>query len=79
MASPLFAESVYKGHLGYHWSSSIAAFLGAALGVCPFVLFFYGKQIRAKSRFSLQLQKLEREEQERREKAKGEKGTAQEA
>lgn len=70
MAVPLFAEQVYEGHLGYHWASSLAGFLGAALGVVPFVLFFYGKQIRAKSRFSLQLQKMEKEQEEREEREK---------
>lgn len=59
LAFPLFTEQMYQ-NLGYQWASSLAGFLGAALGVIPFVLFVYGERIRGKSRFSLQLQELEK-------------------
>lgn len=60
LAVPLFAINIYE-NLGYQWASSLAGFLGLLLGVIPFVLFFYGKEIRARSPASLQLQKLEDE------------------
>ncbi|GAC97838.1 multidrug transporter [Pseudozyma hubeiensis SY62] len=53
---PLFVEKMYYG-LGYQWASTLSAFLGAVLGVVPFILFFYGKKIRAKSKISQALQK----------------------
>ncbi|PWN21328.1 MFS general substrate transporter [Microstroma glucosiphilum] len=59
LAFPLFTEQMYH-NLGYQWASSLAGFLGAALGVVPFVLFIYGDRIRAKSRFSMQLLELEK-------------------
>ncbi|CDS00158.1 related to multidrug resistant protein [Sporisorium scitamineum] len=52
---PLFAEKLYHG-LGYQWASTLSALLGTALGVVPFVLFRYGKRIRAKSKISQTLQ-----------------------
>lgn len=54
---PLFVEQMYQ-NLGYQWASSLAGFLGAALGIVPFVLLMYGHKIRAKSKFSLELQRL---------------------
>lgn len=56
-AFPLFVDAAYK-NLGYQWASSLAGFLGAALGIVPFVLLAAGHRIRAKSRFSVQLQEL---------------------
>ncbi|SPO29152.1 related to multidrug resistant protein [Ustilago trichophora] len=63
---PLIVEKMYHG-LGYQWASTLSAFLGALLGVVPFVLFFYGKKIRAKSKISQALQR-QFEEQEAKEK-----------
>ncbi|ETS64313.1 hypothetical protein PaG_01157 [Moesziomyces aphidis] len=64
---PLIVEKLYRG-LGYQWASTLSAFLGAALGVVPFVLFFHGKKIRAKSKISQALQR-QLEEQDRQAKA----------
>ena len=58
---------MYRG-LGYQWASTLSAFLGAVLGVVPFVLFFHGKKIRAKSKISQALQR-QLEEQDRQAKA----------
>ncbi|PWN37832.1 MFS general substrate transporter [Meira miltonrushii] len=54
-AFPLFVTPMYH-NLGYTW---------AILGVVPFILFFYGHKIRAKSKFSLELQRLHEEQQKR--------------
>ncbi|SJX65825.1 related to multidrug resistant protein [Sporisorium reilianum f. sp. reilianum] len=64
---PLFVEKLYHG-LGYQWASTLSALLGALLGAVPFVLFRYGKQIRARSKISQALQR-QAEEQARRDKA----------
>ncbi|TKY88039.1 hypothetical protein EX895_003135 [Sporisorium graminicola] len=64
---PLFAEKMYH-RLGYQWASTLSALLGAVLGVVPFILFFYGKKIRAKSKISQALQR-QAEEQARRDKS----------
>jgi MFS family permease len=56
-AFPLFADQMYR-NLGYQWASSLAGFLGAVLGIVPFVLLAKGHTIRAKSKFSLELQRL---------------------
>ena len=64
---PLFVEDMYH-RLGYQWASTLAALLGVVLGVIPFVLFFYGKRIRAKSKISQALQR-QFEEQQTKEKA----------
>lgn len=58
-AVPLFATNIYE-NLGYQWASSLAGFLGLVLGVVPYILFFYGKEIRRRSPASQHLQKLER-------------------
>ncbi|CAO1637396.1 unnamed protein product [Parajaminaea phylloscopi] len=58
-AVPLFAVNIYE-NLGYQWASSLAGFLGLLLGVVPFVLFFYGQEIRKRSPASRQLQEIER-------------------
>lgn len=57
---PLFATDAYN-NLGYQWASTLAGLLGALLGICPFVLFYFGHKIRAKSKFSLHLQELEKQ------------------
>ena len=47
---PLFTLQMYK-KLGVHWSGSIFAFLSLLLLPIPWILFKYGKALRAKSRF----------------------------
>ena len=59
---PLFVEQLYHG-LDYQWASTLSGLLGAALGVVPFVLFFYGKKIRSKSKISQALQRQYAEQQ----------------
>lgn len=44
--------------LDYRWASTLAGLLGATLGVVPFILFIWGYKIRARSKLSLELQKL---------------------
>uniref|UniRef100_V5EXJ7 Synaptic vesicle transporter SVOP and related transporter n=2 Tax=Kalmanozyma brasiliensis (strain GHG001) TaxID=1365824 RepID=V5EXJ7_KALBG len=66
---PLFVEKLYR-NLGYQWASTLSALLGAVLGVVPFVLFFYGKQIRARSKISQALQRQALEQEEKEEKGK---------
>lgn len=51
--------------LGYQWASSFVGFLGAALGIVPFILFFYGRKIRARSKLASQIAKMEEAERER--------------
>lgn len=65
---PLFVEQEYN-RLGYQWASTLSALLGAVLGVVPFLLFFYGKQIRAKSKISQALQRQQEEQEKANEKA----------
>lgn len=60
---PLFVEQFYH-RLGYQWASTLSALLGAVLGVVPFILFFYGKKIRARSKISQALQKQHQEQQQ---------------
>ncbi|KAK0569354.1 hypothetical protein OC861_001068 [Tilletia horrida] len=61
-AFPLFVTQMYK-NLHYQWASTLIALLGAVLGVIPFILYRWGDRIRAKSNFSLALQKAEEERQ----------------
>ncbi|KAL9937523.1 hypothetical protein V8E36_003932 [Tilletia maclaganii] len=61
-AFPLCVTQMYTG-MGYQWASTLIACVGAVLGIVPFVLYRWGHQIRARSRFSQQLQ---RQEEERR-------------
>ncbi|PWN98487.1 MFS general substrate transporter [Tilletiopsis washingtonensis] len=56
-AFPLFCEQMYH-RLGYQWASTLAGLLGAVLGIAPFVLFFKGPQIRARSKLSVELARL---------------------
>ena len=51
--------------LGYQWASSFVGFLGAALGIVPFILFLYGRKIRARSKLASQIAKMEEEQRER--------------
>jgi MFS family permease len=63
-AFPLFVTPMYH-NLGYTWASTLVALIGAVLGAVPFVLFIYGHKIRAKSKLSLELQRLHEEQQKR--------------
>lgn len=47
---PLSAQSMYA-NLGYHWASTLLAFLGLLLACAPLVLLIWGSKIRAKSPF----------------------------
>lgn len=49
-ALPLFTVQMYDG-LGVGWASSLLGFTALALLPVPWVLYRYGKQIRAKSRY----------------------------
>ena len=51
---PLFANNLYT-RLGVGWASSLLAFLFIALIPFPFLFWFFGKRIRAKSKFSFVL------------------------
>ena len=50
-AFPLFGIQMYKT-LGFHWASSLLAFLTVAMAPFPYVFFVYGRRLRKKSRFS---------------------------
>ncbi|KAH8587667.1 major facilitator superfamily domain-containing protein [Bisporella sp. PMI_857] len=51
-AFPLFAIQMYEA-LGYHWATSVLAFLAVAMLPLPWIFFKFGKAIRGKSRFAL--------------------------
>lgn len=73
--SPLWTPAMYH-NLGAPYATTILACIAAVLGTCPFVLLFFGPQLRARSRVAQAMQKeeeeleeqrrLEREKQERR-------------
>ncbi|KAJ5718000.1 drug/proton antiporter YHK8 [Penicillium malachiteum] len=48
---PLFGIQMYK-NLGYHWATSLLAFLTLAMLPFPYLFFRYGSRIRSKSRFA---------------------------
>ncbi|PYH80258.1 MFS general substrate transporter [Aspergillus uvarum CBS 121591] len=48
---PLFGVQMYN-RLGYHWATSLLAFLTLAMIPFPYLFFRYGSRIRQKSRFS---------------------------
>lgn len=50
-AFPLFSIQMYQ-KLGVQWATSLLAFLCLALVPFPFVLYYYGKNIRGRSRFA---------------------------
>ncbi|ETS82813.1 hypothetical protein PFICI_04689 [Pestalotiopsis fici W106-1] len=50
-AFPLFGLQMYN-KLGYHWASSLLAFLTATMMPFPWLFFRYGKQLRKRSRFA---------------------------
>ena len=47
---PLSAQSMYT-NLGYHWASTLLAFLGFLLACAPIVLLIWGRKIRSRSPF----------------------------
>ncbi|KAK7458023.1 hypothetical protein VKT23_009931 [Stygiomarasmius scandens] len=51
VAFPLFTTPMYH-RLGYHWASSLFGFIAVAMIPIPYVLMFFGPEIRAKSRFA---------------------------
>jgi hypothetical protein len=53
-AFPLFAVQMYH-KLGVDWASSLLGFLTVAMIPIPIVFFFYGKKIRAMSKFTPKL------------------------
>jgi hypothetical protein len=48
---PLFAAQMYH-NLGVNWASSVLGFITVAMIPIPILFFFYGKKIRAMSRFT---------------------------
>jgi MFS transporter, DHA1 family, multidrug resistance protein len=50
-AFPLFATAMYK-RLGIGWASSLLGFLSIAFIPIPFVLYYYGERIRARSKMA---------------------------
>lgn len=49
---PLFAPYMYAA-LGYGWGNSLLGFIAIAVGVpAPFILWFFGAKLRAKSKFA---------------------------
>ncbi|GKZ19451.1 citrinin biosynthesis cluster MFS transporter mrr1 [Aspergillus brasiliensis] len=53
-AFPLFATQMYN-KLGVDWASSLLGFITVAMIPIPVLFFFYGKKLRAMSRFSPKL------------------------
>ncbi|KAE8259426.1 hypothetical protein A4X13_0g1021 [Tilletia indica] len=59
---PLFATQLYQA-LGTQWASTLVGCAAAILGLCPFILFRFGEQIRARSRVARAMRReLEKEE-----------------
>ncbi|KAJ5635597.1 uncharacterized protein N7484_008910 [Penicillium longicatenatum] len=50
---PLFGIQMYN-NLGYHWATSLLAFLTLVMLPFPYLFFQYGSRIRQKSRFATQ-------------------------
>lgn len=48
---PLFSTILYN-KLGYHWASTLLAFLSVLMAPFPVLFFVYGKKLRRKSRFA---------------------------
>jgi MFS family permease len=49
---PLFTNKLFHA-LGFQWAGSLIGFCAAAISVLPFLLFVYGKRIRARSKLSI--------------------------
>jgi len=54
MAFPLFTQQMFAA-LTYKWANTIFACIAILMIPIPFVLFFYGPKIRARSKFASQL------------------------
>ena len=52
--------------LTFRWASTLFGILASLLAIVPFVLFAYGPQIRARSRFARNLAQKEAEAEELR-------------
>lgn len=63
---PLFANPLYE-NLNPNWASTLFGAIGALLAVVPFIGFFYGPQIRARSKFSKLLMEEEQKAAEAKE------------
>ncbi|KAI5291929.1 hypothetical protein KEM52_000023 [Ascosphaera acerosa] len=50
--SSMFAVPMYKGMNGYQWSSTFLAFVAIIVVVPVYVFYFYGPDIRARSKFA---------------------------
>jgi hypothetical protein len=49
---PLFAPYMYE-KLGYGWGNSLLGFLAIAIGIpAPFMFWFFGEKLRARSQFA---------------------------
>lgn len=55
----MFANPMYE-NLNPNWASTLFGCVAALLAVVPFIGFFYGPQIRARSKFSKLLLEEER-------------------
>ncbi|TCD71766.1 hypothetical protein EIP91_003109 [Steccherinum ochraceum] len=51
---PLFTQQMYSA-LTYHWANTMFANIATLMIPIPFVLYFYGPQIRARSKFASQV------------------------
>ncbi|KAI0917884.1 hypothetical protein AcV5_002710 [Taiwanofungus camphoratus] len=54
MAFPLFTQQMYA-RLTYHWANTLFAFIAVAMMPIPYILFFKGPAIRARSKFASQV------------------------
>lgn len=54
MAFPLFCQQMFA-KLTYHWANTIFAFIAVLMIPIPYILFFKGPQIRARSKFASQV------------------------
>ncbi|KIW80330.1 hypothetical protein AYO21_01232 [Fonsecaea monophora] len=50
-AFPLFGVQMYN-KLGFHWATTLLAFLCLVMAPFPYLFFIYGKRLRQKSRFA---------------------------
>ncbi|GAA5888892.1 hypothetical protein JCM6882_002892 [Rhodosporidiobolus microsporus] len=59
-AFPLFTDAMYQG-IGYQWASFLAGMVALLLSATPWVLYRYGPQIRARSKFAKELARMQEE------------------
>ncbi|KAL9936598.1 hypothetical protein V8E36_004666 [Tilletia maclaganii] len=57
----LFSEQMYT-HMGYQWASTLVAFFATVLAAVPYVLYYYGPQIRKRSAYHEEIVAFEREQ-----------------